>query len=78
MAEVYKAYHPGLDRYVAIKVLRADLSEDVEFLNRFRREARAIAALRHPNIVQIYDFDVQDDFYYMVMELLEGVPSKPT
>jgi len=72
MAEVYKAYHPGLDRYVAIKVLRADLSEDVEFLNRFRREARAVAALRHPNIVQIYDFDVQDDFYYIVMELLEG------
>jgi serine/threonine protein kinase len=72
MAQVYKAYHPQLDRYVAIKVLRSDLVEEVEFLARFRREARAIAALRHPHIVQIYDFDVQDDLYYMVMELLEG------
>ena len=72
MAQVYKAYHPQLDRYVAIKVLRSDLMEEVEFLTRFRREARAVAALRHPHIVQIYDFDVQDDLYYMVMELLEG------
>lgn len=72
MAQVYKAYHPSLDRYVAVKILRADLTEDAEFLGRFRREARAVAALRHPNIVQIFDFDVQDDLYYMVMELLEG------
>ncbi len=72
MAQVYKAYHPQLDRYVAIKVLRTDLVEDAEFLARFRREARAVAALRHPHIVQIYDFDVQDDLYYMVMELLQG------
>lgn len=72
MAQVYKAYHPQLDRYVAIKVLRSDLVEEVEFLSRFRREARAVAALRHPHIVQIYDFDAQDDLYYMVMELLEG------
>ena len=72
MAQVYKAYHPQLDRYVAIKILRSDLVEEEEFLSRFRREARAVAALRHPNIVHIYDFDVQDDFYYMVMELLEG------
>ena len=72
MAQVYKAYHPQLDRYVAIKVLRSDLVEEEEFLARFHREARAVAALRHPHIVQIYDFDVQDDLYYMVMELLEG------
>ena len=72
MAQVFKAYHPQLDRYVAVKVLRSDLVEDEEFLARFRREARAVAALRHPNIVQIYDFDVQDNLYYMVMELLEG------
>lgn len=72
MAQVYRAYHPQLDRYVAVKVLRSDLVEEEEFLARFRREARAVAALRHPNIVQIFDFDVQDDLYYMVMELLEG------
>jgi serine/threonine protein kinase len=72
MAQVYKAYHPQLDRYVAIKVLRSDLVEDPEFLARFQREARAVAALRHPHIVQIFDFDVHDDLYYMVMELLEG------
>jgi tRNA A-37 threonylcarbamoyl transferase component Bud32 len=72
MARVYRAYHPQLDRYVAIKVLRSDLVEEEEFLARFQREARAVAALRHPNIVQVYDFDVQNDVSYMVMELLEG------
>jgi serine/threonine protein kinase len=72
MAQVFKAYHPQLDRYVAVKVLRSDLVQEEEFLARFRREARAVAALRHPNIVQIFDFDTQDDLYYMVMELLEG------
>ena len=72
MAQVYRAYHPQLDRYVAIKVLRSDLVEEKEFLARFQREARAIASLRHHNIVQVFDFDVQDDIYYMVMELLEG------
>ncbi|MBN2386694.1 MAG: serine/threonine protein kinase [Anaerolineales bacterium] len=72
MAQVYKAYHPQLDRYVAVKVLRSDLVEEVEFLARFRREARSVAALRQANIVQVYDFDVQDEMYYMVMELLEG------
>lgn len=72
MAQVYKAYHPSLDRYAAVKVLRSDLVEEAEFLARFQREARAVAALRHPNIVQVFDFDVHDDLYYMVMELLEG------
>jgi hypothetical protein len=72
MARVYRAYHPQLDRYVAIKVLRSDLVEEEEFLERFKREARAVAALRHPHIVKAFDFDVQDGAYYMVMELLEG------
>jgi serine/threonine protein kinase len=72
MARVYRAYHPQLDRYVAIKVLRSDLVLEEEFLARFRREAQAVAALRHPHVVQVFDFDVQGDIYYMVMELLEG------
>jgi serine/threonine-protein kinase len=72
MAQVYRAYHPQLDRYVAIKILRADLIDEPEFPARFRREARSVAGLRHPHIVQVYDFDVQDDYYYMVMELLAG------
>lgn len=72
MARVYRGYHPQLDRYVAIKVLRSDLVEDELFLTRFRREAQAVASLRHPNIIQVFDFDVADDIYFMVMELLDG------
>ncbi|MBN2119330.1 MAG: serine/threonine protein kinase [Anaerolineales bacterium] len=72
MAQVYKAYHPQLERYVAIKILRSDLVESREFLKRFRTEAHAVSGLRHTNIVQVFDFDMQDDYYYMVMELLEG------
>ncbi len=72
MAQVYKAYHPQLDRYVAVKMLRSDLLDEKDFLARFRREARSVAALRHPNIVQVHDFDVHENQYYMVMELLEG------
>jgi serine/threonine protein kinase len=72
MASVYRAYHPQLDRFVAVKVLRGELVDDPEFLARFQREAKIVAALRHANIVQVYDADMQDDIYYMVMELLEG------
>ncbi|MCP4539428.1 MAG: protein kinase [Chloroflexi bacterium] len=72
MARVYRAFHPQLNRYVAIKVLRSDLVDEEEFLVRFRREAQAVAALRHPNVVQVFDSDVQDEVYYMVLELLEG------
>jgi serine/threonine protein kinase len=72
MAEVYKAYHPSLDRYVAIKVLHAFLSEKTDILNRFQREAKHIAALSHVNIVQVYDFDAVGTLYYMVMEFIDG------
>ena len=72
MASVYRAYHPQLDRFVAVKVLRGELVEDEEFLTRFQREAKIVAALRHPNIVQVFDADTQDGVYYMVMELLDG------
>ncbi|MFQ5421754.1 MAG: protein kinase [Anaerolineae bacterium] len=72
MARVYRGYHPQLDRFVAIKVLRSDLVDDETFLTRFRREAQAVAALRHPNIIQVHDFDLEDDIYFMVMELMDG------
>ncbi len=72
MAEVYKAYHPQLERYAAVKVLHGFLAEGEDFQARFQREAKAIAALRHPNIVQIYDIDNDDDNYFMVMEFVDG------
>jgi tRNA A-37 threonylcarbamoyl transferase component Bud32 len=72
MASVYRAYHPQLDRFVAVKTLRGELVDDPEFLARFQREAKIVAALRHANIVQVFDADMQDGIYYMVMELLEG------
>ena len=72
MADVYKALHPELNRVVALKVLNRALVRSPEMLERFRREARAIAALRHPNIVQVFDLDVVDGLYFMVMEYVEG------
>jgi len=74
MAEVYKAYQPSLDRHVAVKVLHSFLADEANFLARFRREAKAVAALRHPNIVQVYDFDYDQErrVYYMVMEFIDG------
>jgi hypothetical protein len=77
MATVYKAYQPALERYVAVKVMHEQLvAEDPQFFKRFQREARAVAALRHPNIVQVFDFGVEDGVPYMVMEYLEGVTLK--
>lgn len=72
MAVVYKAYQSTLDRYVAIKVLHGHLAFDPDFVSRFEREAKAVAALRHPNIIQVFDFDKQDDMYYMAMEFING------
>jgi serine/threonine-protein kinase len=72
MAEVYKAYQPSLDRYVAVKLLHPHLADDTGFIARFEREAASVARLRHPNIVQVIDFDCQDGRYYMIMEFVEG------
>jgi serine/threonine protein kinase len=73
MATVYKAYQPALERHVAIKVIHKHLAaDDEQFLKRFQREAKAVASLRHPNIVQVFDFGTEDDVTYMVMEYLEG------
>jgi serine/threonine protein kinase/tetratricopeptide (TPR) repeat protein len=71
-ASVYKAYQARLDRYVAVKVLHPHLVEGEDFLARFEREAKAVATLRHPNIVIVHDFDVEDNIYYMVMEFIDG------
>lgn len=72
MAKVYKGYQPMLDRYVAIKVLAPHFATDEEFRARFQREAAAIARLRQPNIVQVYDFGAEGQLYYMVMEYIAG------
>ncbi len=72
MADVYKAYQPSLDRHVAIKVIHPFLADDADFLSRFEREAKVVATLRHPNIVQVYDFDAEGGLYYMVMEFIDG------
>lgn len=72
MAKVYKGYQPLLDRYVAIKVLAPHFATDEEFRARFQREAAAIARLRHPNVVQVYDFGVEGTVHYMVMEYIAG------
>jgi serine/threonine protein kinase len=72
MAVVYRAYQPQLERWVAIKVLQATGTSGKEFLARFRREARAVAALRHPNILTIYDYGEEGGIAYIVMEYVPG------
>lgn len=72
MARVYKSFQPELERYVAVKLLHPSVASDEEFLARFRREAKAAASLRHPHIVQIFDFGHQGELYYMVMEFIDG------
>jgi len=73
MARVYKSVQPDLERYVAVKLLHPTVAADEEFLGRFRREAKAAASLRHPHIVQIFDFGHQAEFYYIVMEFIDGL-----
>ena len=72
MGEVYRARDHKLDRLVAIKILPVALGASGDFLARFEREAKAVAALNHPNILGIYDFDREGEQAYAVMELLEG------
>jgi serine/threonine protein kinase len=71
MGEVYRARDSRLNRDVAIKVLRED-GVSAELRSRFEREARAVAALNHPNIVAVYDFGVESGQQYIVSELIEG------
>lgn len=72
MANVYLADDNILERKVAIKVLRGDLSNDEKFIRRFKREALSVSNLSHPNIVEVYDVGEEDGNYYIVMEYIEG------
>ncbi|HKJ37435.1 MAG TPA: protein kinase, partial [Anaerolineales bacterium] len=77
MAEVYLGTHITLERKVAVKIMRNPSEEHSDDLERFQREAKVVASLRHPNIVQVYDFDMVDNDPYLVMEYVEG-PSLST
>ena len=76
MSDVYKAKDHTLGRYVAIKVLKAEFSEDMTFVTKFRTEAQSAAVLEHPNIVNIYDVGSENGLYYIVMEYVEGITLK--
>ncbi len=72
MSAVYKANDPNLRRMVAVKLIHPHLSSNPEFVRRFEEEAAAVASLRHPNIIQVYDFNHDDDTYYIVFEFIPG------
>ncbi|MGH2699652.1 MAG: protein kinase domain-containing protein [Actinomycetota bacterium] len=72
MGAVHKATDERLGRTVAVKLLRDELASDPRFVERFRREARAVAALSHPNIAGVYDYGEEDDRHFIVMEFIDG------
>lgn len=76
MSDVYKAKDHKLNRFVAVKVLKQEFSENTNFVSKFRVEAQAAAGLMHPNIVGVYDVGEEDGINYIVMELIEGITLK--
>ncbi len=76
MSDVYKARCHKLNRFVAVKVLKQEFSENANFVSKFRIEAQAAAGLMHPNIVNVYDVGEENGIYYIVMELVEGITLK--
>ncbi|MBS6196602.1 MAG: Stk1 family PASTA domain-containing Ser/Thr kinase [Clostridiales bacterium] len=76
MADVYKAKDHKLNRLVAVKVMKAEFSEDKGFIAKFRKEAQAAAGLAHPNVVNVYDVGEDKGIYYIVMELVQGITLK--
>ena len=76
MSDVYKAKCHKLNRYVAVKVLKQEFSENSNFVSKFRVEAQAAASLMHPNIVNVYDVGEDNGIHYIVMELVEGITLK--
>ncbi len=71
MAAVYKAYQPGVDRYVALKVLPQQLAKDPQFIGRFKQEAQVLAKLQHPHIMPVFDFGESEGYTYIVMPFVE-------
>lgn len=76
MSDVYKAKDLTLGRCVAVKVLKSEYCEDMNFVTKFRAEAQSAAGLEHPNIVNVYDVGSQDGFYYIIMEYVQGITLK--
>ena len=76
MADVYRAKDHRLNRFVAVKILKNEYSEDAKFVTKFRQEAQAIACLSHPNIVGVYDVGQELDMHYIVMEFVDGITLK--
>jgi tRNA A-37 threonylcarbamoyl transferase component Bud32 len=72
MAAVYKAYQPGMERYVALKVLPRNYADDAQFLARFQREAKLLAQLQHPHILPVFDFGQADGYTYIVMPFIQS------
>ena len=76
MSVVYKAMDHVLNRYIAMKVLKPEFSDDKSFVSKFKMEAQSAAGLSHPNIVNVFDVGEENGFYYIVMELVEGITLK--
>ena len=76
MSDVYKALDHKLNRYVAVKVLKDEFSEDKSFVSKFKVEAQSAAGLAHPNIVNVFDVGDENGIYFIVMELVEGITLK--
>lgn len=76
MADVYNGKDLRLNRNVAIKILKQEYSNDAKFVSKFRAEAQSVAGLSHPNVVNVYDVGEDDNLYYIVMELVEGITLK--
>ena len=76
MATVYRAQDQRLNRYVAVKVLKNEYSEDKKFVAKFRQEAQSIASMSHPNIVGVYDVGEDEGMHYIVMEYVDGITLK--
>lgn len=76
MADVYRAMDHRLNRYVAVKILKNEYSEDTNFVTKFRQEAQAVACLSHPNVVAVYDVGEEQGMHFIVMEFVEGITLK--